>query len=337
MRKNAQGPDLAGLAQQKNSALRRQRRRRNIARLDSRDVRHRFWVHEEHGRGGPQAIHEEVCRRLNSRETLLSVALRHRYATRRWEGFTWPDQFPSEECLSPGAKVLHVGKPLLKNPHPEEISLEELLHVLEWITIDTFAISSRRHSYLVLPSGSLGRSVVHPVLTEWTLQREQSALVDACLFGAPEEELPKVRPLIEKFQRLWLTEVLAPLPRPRGTERLTEYEVLLKELRHRRQAPRDRRRFLEQLAADRTIKINGHVYTLPFNWRKRGFFAPADIARLLLQKEWGRDPQAIKEEVARLRKERAIASAWAKYGAWLTHHRKQHHEIFSLVFRVLVG
>ena len=87
------------------------------------------------------------------------------------------------------------------------------------------------------------------------------------------------------------------------------------------------------LAKNPTVDLAGETYQVPRNWRERlsSTLPPGEVARLLLSPKWGRDPQAIKELLAHLRKESPIAAAWSAYDTWLSQEPVRLSEIHRLI------
>lgn len=135
----------------------------------------------------------------------------------------------------------------------------------------------------------------------------------------PEETKTRLRPVIRRIQRRFLDSVWTPLPRQ--LERLDEYETVLKSLQTLRRPGEPFRRTFKLLLLNRgrSLMLGARNYHVPEDWEPRlsRRAPPHEIARLLLSDRWGKDMQAVKELVAAMKKERAIAQAWNRYGKWL--------------------
>jgi len=259
---------------------------------DPSDLGLRSWI-----RGlSPEQIHREVRERLADREALVIAALRR-----------WPPNRP--------------------------LTFDAFLARLERITIDLFTVTGEADSCPALPFGALGQPGVQEMLT---LEDEEALLVEACLNALPpwpEETKARVRPVIRSIQRRFLDSVCTPLPRQ--LEGLDEYETVLKSLQSLRR-PREpfRRTFkLLLLNRGRSLMLGARNYQVPDDWERRlsRRAPPHEIARLLLSNRWGKDMQAVKELVAAMKTERAIAQAWNRYGKWLLVDRRRSDALLAIV------
>jgi len=112
-----------------------------------------------------------------------------------------------------------------------------------------------------------------------------------------------------------------------------EYDRLLSALREVKTRARSGNGLRDLLAKTPTVDLAGETYQVPRNWRRRlsTTLPPGEVARLLLSPKWGRDPQAVKELLVRLRKESPITAAWSAYDTWLSQESSRLREIRLLI------
>jgi len=241
------------------------------------------------------------------------VALRRAHAARQWRGAVDPD------------------KPAL--PPPERISRENLLRLLEWVTLTVPAIAARGYSFLLLPVGPVPTS---PLLTEFTLQCEEALLVEACM--ARDQRLPDTltshaRRLIKDFQRKFLEHILAR-PSERDADFLREYHELLQTLTALANSGRPVRFILSELIGSRgCLTLGPYSCEFPRGWKTRCTWqeSPSDWGEFLLAMKYGSNTRAIKERLARANREQQVAAAWTEYGRWLSQTPSALQEVEALL------
>jgi hypothetical protein len=151
----------------------------------------------------------------------------------------------------------------------------------------------------------------------------------------PEAPLSAIELTCEAFEREFFHSWLfRPFPYERCS--LVEYDQLLNALRDRKRVgPQRRNPLLSLLAQGATLELAGQQYSVPRDWKTRlsSTVPPSEVARLLLAKRWGHDPQAVKEILVRLRKEAPIASAWTTYKEYLHQDPTKLREVYLIVSR----
>ena len=104
---------------------------------------------------------------------------------------------------------------------------------------------------------------------------------------------------------------------PKRTRSLAEYEALLFELRHLKTQKARLSKVLSTMRQARPmIRVGDYEYKIP-DPDGLDLVEPAEVARVMLSQQWGLDRQAIRETIARMRKERPIAEVWQRYLSWL--------------------
>ncbi len=193
-----------------------------------------------------------------------------------------------------------------------------LIQFLERITIDSPMVGSAHDGFPMLQFRFLP-----------PLRRDP---VDPRLFhtedGPPDPIEVACRTFEDHFFRTWLFR-----PSPYEDRSVDEYDRLLKALREVKTRARSGNGRRDLLAKAPTVDLAGETYQVPRNWRKRlsATLPPGEVARLLLSPKWGRDPQAVKELLAHLRKESPIAAAWSAYDTWLSQESSRLREIHLLI------
>jgi len=127
--------------------------------------------------------------------------------------------------------------------------------------------------------------------------------------------------LIEPAHQQFMTEFLPWVwdwPTTAPERRLVHYEALLSSLQSIAQPRKSfRERLVKMVQRRQVLDVEGHEYHLPASTLDLELTEPAEVARLLLAGRWQTDAQAVKEIVARLRRERDIGLAWYQYSTWL--------------------
>lgn len=148
----------------------------------------------------------------------------------------------------------------------------------------------------------------------------------------PSARQSDMRAVIDEFQRRLLARCFTPLFS--DALRLAEYEWLLRTLQGMREPRVPFRRTLQRrLRHGLTLSLNGRRYALPRGWGERcsATSPPEEVTRLLLAFRWACDAQAVKECVARWRKEWRVARAWDAWWQWLQAHPERLAEMASLL------
>lgn len=151
------------------------------------------------------------------------------------------------------------------------------------------------------------------------------------------ETLATLGPGIKDFRRRWNERLLHP--QERDCQLLEDDKVIKRELEKFKSQGREIRFALRGLV-DRDGRLSLGTWTCELRkhewdrlWRNPRWRSntPSEWAEELLAAQARSNTRAIKEQLARERKERKIEASWASYGGWLSEHRQALRDIEYLL------